>query len=205
MNERISGNSGLGASVYANSQNESPSNRESIETTLDRISHSMSFDPTLFTQDPVGGSWDTISDYVGAISYNQEQEQDFFSWKGLDLADIDLNEPANPEDALAGLLKTAAALKVEIPYTDGRPLDKDTLGEPWQEIQDRITLEERSSMRLGDLILDIYPGLQSGIEEITQQLELAANDPEEFKRQFNQQEGDSRVVLHILCKPFFHF
>jgi len=42
------------------------------------------------------------------------------------------------------------------------------------------------------LILDIYPGLQSGIEEITQQLELAANDPEEFKRQFNQQEGDSR-------------
>jgi len=44
------------------------------------------------------------------------------------------------------LLNTAAALKVELPYIDSIPLDKDAFGKLWKEIQGRISPEESSQI-----------------------------------------------------------
>lgn len=178
---------------YEGPYNKSPegvNNNNDLKKVVNKVSSQMTFNPDSLTNNPESGnSWNTVVDYMEAISYQQEEKPYFPSWGVLDLENIDLeNENLEPKEALAGLLKTAAALKVQIPYTDGKSLDIETLGKSWEEIQDEIALDDNvkeSVMTLEELILDIYPGLERGVEEIKEQLELAISDPKKFEEQFN--------------------
>lgn len=173
-----------------------------VDQLTQRVSSEMRFNPDFLTDDPPdNGGFYSIQEYLRAIEYDPESRIYLGKeWGYIELQNIDLDEPANPEEALAGFLKTAAALEVNIPYSKGEQLEEDMMGKSWEEIKNVVAPEEKvfeneTVMTLEEMILDVYPGLEKGVEEIRAQLDLAINDPKKFRKQFEGYDKDLRRWL----------
>jgi hypothetical protein len=148
----------------------------------------MYVDTEALTNEPEGGeSWDKIEHYLKCIRISEEQPKSITLpyWGSVrlptpeELAEPDTEE-YTPEDVLGRLFVVNAALNVEFNY-----YNKETFKE--------------EVMTLGQLISEVYPGLQGGVKEIRKELEFAFRNPEGFKKKFSEKE---RLVGGLTRRAF---
>jgi hypothetical protein len=161
---------------------------ERLNSELKEFSSTMYVDTEALTNEPEGGeSWDKIEHYLKCIRISEEQPKSIYLpyWGSVrlptpeELAEPDTEE-YTPEDVLARLFVVNAALNVEFNY-----YNKDT--------------SKEEVMTLGQLISEVYPGLQGGVKEIRKELEFAFRNPEGFKKKFSEKE---RLVGGLTRRAF---
>jgi hypothetical protein len=161
---------------------------ERLNSKLEEFSSTMYVDTEALTNEPEGGeSWDKIEHYLKCIRISEEQPKSIYLpyWGSVrlptpeELADPNTEE-YTPEDVLARLFVVNAALNVEFNY-----YNKDT--------------SKEEVMTLGQLISEVYPGLQGGVKEIRKELEFAFRNPEGFKKKFSEKE---RLVGGLTRRAF---
>jgi hypothetical protein len=161
---------------------------ERLNSELKEFSSTMYVDTEALTNEPEGGeSWDKIEHYLKCIRISEEQPKSIYLpyWGSVrlptpeELAEPDTEE-YTPEDVLGRLFVVNAALNVEFNY-----YNKETFKE--------------EVMTLGQLISEVYPGLQGGVKEIRKELEFAFRNPEGFKKKFSEKE---RLVGGLTRRAF---
>jgi hypothetical protein len=161
---------------------------ERLNSELKEFSSTMYVDTEALTNEPEGGeSWDKIEHYLKCIRISEEQPKSITLpyWGSVrlptpeELAEPDTEE-YTPEDVLGRLFVVNAALNVEFNY-----YNKETFKE--------------EVMTLGQLISEVYPGLQGGVKEIRKELEFAFRNPEGFKKKFSEKE---RLVGGLTRRAF---
>jgi hypothetical protein len=161
---------------------------ERLNSKLEEFSSTMYVDTEALTNEPEGGeSWDKIEHYLKCIRISEEQPKSIYLpyWGSVrlptpeELAEPDTEE-YTPEDVLGRLFVVNAALNVEFNY-----YNKETFKE--------------EVMTLGQLISEVYPGLQGGVKEIRKELEFAFRNPEGFKKKFSEKE---RLVGGLTRRAF---
>jgi hypothetical protein len=161
---------------------------ERLNSKLEEFSSTMYVDTEALTNEPEGGeSWDKIEHYLKCIRISEEQPKSITLpyWGSVrlptpeELAEPDTEE-YTPEDVLGRLFVVNAALNVEFNY-----YNKETFKE--------------EVMTLGQLISEVYPGLQGGVKEIRKELEFAFRNPEGFKKKFSEKE---RLVGGLTRRAF---
>jgi hypothetical protein len=161
---------------------------ERLNSKLEEFSSTMYVDTEALTNEPKGReSWDEIEHYLKCIRISEEQPESIVLpyWGSVrlptskELAEPDTEE-YTPEDVLGRLFVVNAALNVEFDY-----YNKETFKE--------------EVMTLGQLISEVYPGLQGGVKEIRKELEFAFRNPEGFKKKFSEKE---RLVGGLTRRAF---
>jgi hypothetical protein len=193
---------------FESNQNQSidiPSNSSSVEKEsyselINKISKDMTFDSGYWAKEPKDNNgFYTIEEYVQAISYNPREKTHIKYWGDLQLENVDLeSEDLSPKRALEGLLLTASALKVQVPFYEGESLEDDTLSKSSEDIEKQIIPKaglRETSMTLEQLILETYPGLEKGVKEIKDLIILAIDNPKKFEERFQNKELDLRRWL----------
>jgi hypothetical protein len=150
---------------------------ERLNSKLEEFSSTMSVDTEALTNEPKEGeSWDQIEHYLKCIEISEEQPESIILpyWGFVQLPTAEeLAEPNTeeytPKEVLGRLFVVNAALNVEFDY-----YNEDT--------------SKEESMTLGQLIGDVYPGLQEGVKEIRRELEFAFRNPDEFKKKYSEKE-----------------
>jgi hypothetical protein len=149
---------------------------ERLNSKLEEFSSTMSVDTEDLTNEPKGGSWEEVEQYLKCIRITEEQPESIILpyWGSVQLpTPEELAEPNTeeytPEDVLGRLFVVNAALNVEFDY-----YNKDT--------------SKEESMTLDQLIGDVYPGLEDGVKEIRKELEFAFRNPEGFKKKYSEKE-----------------
>ena len=150
---------------------------ERLNSKLKEFASTMSIDTEALTNEPEGGEpWDKIEHYLKCLRISEEQPESIFLpyWGSVrlptpnKLAEPDTEE-YTPKDVLGRLFVVNAALDVEFDY-----YNQDT--------------SKEEVMTLGQLISDVYPGLQGGVKEIREELEFAFRKPEEFRKKFSERK-----------------
>jgi hypothetical protein len=161
---------------------------ERLNSKLEEFSSTMYVDTEALTNEPKGReSWDEIEHYLKCIRISEEQPESIVLpyWGSVrlptskELAEPDTEE-YTPEEVLGRLFVVNAALNVEFDY-----YNKETFKE--------------EVMTLGQLISEVYPGLQGGVKEIRKELEFAFRNPEGFKKKFSEKE---RLVGGLTRRAF---
>jgi hypothetical protein len=149
---------------------------ERLNSKLKEFSSTMSVDTEALTNEPKGGSWEEVEQYLNCIEISEKQPESITLpyWGSVQLpSPEELAEPNTeeytPEDVLGRLFVVNAALNVEFDY-----YNEDT--------------SKEESMTLGQLIGDVYPGLEEGVKEIRKALEFAFRNPEGFKKKYSEKE-----------------
>jgi hypothetical protein len=149
---------------------------ERLNSKLKEFSSTMSVDTEALTNEPKGGSWEEVEQYLNCIEISEKQPESITLpyWGSVQLpSPEELAEPNTeeytPEDVLGRLFVVNAALNVEFDY-----YNEDT--------------SKEESMTLGQLIGDVYPGLEEGVKEIRKELEFAFRNPEGFKKKYSEKE-----------------
>jgi hypothetical protein len=149
----------------------SPSCQDAIDTLTSRMELDMDtlLSPTLDNE-----HLNPVERYIQAIKFSDAFDNQVYleRWGSVDI-NIDLEKDnATPRDALCGLLITTAAMKIEIPF---------------------IEEGEEKSMRLEDLVLDIYPELEKELEEVNKKLDFAIKNPRDFIKLIEKKGGASNL------------
>jgi hypothetical protein len=141
---------------------------------------------------------DLITYYTKSIELkpNTEKHRQYkIPYYGFLNFDVDINkENPTPNDVISTLILTMAVLNTKFPVSKGRALD--TLERPFAEYsRDELleklapqddTNEKSEEITLKNLLIDTYPTLQEDIEEIEDQLEYVLQNPQAFKKSFEE-------------------
>ena len=160
---------------------------ERLSNSLDDFSNRMSINPEVWERGTIDSkdSWEKLNDWFTAIDFKEQpKDVNVPYWGRVDmptleeLGDLE-NKDFTTKDVISRLFFVSSVLNVDVEY------------------QDKENQYSEESMKFGELIADVYPGLESGMRDIQEQLELAVTDPKKFERLFGPKDNKGRSLREL--------
>jgi len=160
---------------------------ERLSNSLDGFSGTMSINPDVWEKGTIDSkdSWEKLSDWFTAIEFkDQPEDVNIPYWGRVDIPTLeelgDLEKTDfTTKDVISRLFFVSSVLNIDIEY------------------QDKQNGYSEKSMKFEDLITEVYPGLETSMRDIQEQLKLAITDPKKFERLFGPKDNKGRTLREL--------
>jgi hypothetical protein len=160
---------------------------ERLSNTIAGFSKTMSINPDVWEKGTIDSkdSWEKLNDWFTAIEFkDQPMDVNVPYWGRVDIPTLeelrDLEKTDfTTKDVISRLFFVSSVLNIDIEY------------------EDKQNDYSEESVKFGDLIAEVYPGLETSMRDIQEQLELAITDPEQFEKLFGSKENKGRSLREL--------